>query len=567
MNFGRMKISLKVMLVIAALSTVSIGITVGGVFGLKTINDISDKQQQVGDQVAVLALMTQNIMGLNRAEFNTAASPSLEQLEAAKKSIEGHTKTFEERLGKFRISAGEAGAAEAATIEKNYDNYLSTLANTMDVARQELAAIEVNPAQQRIAEAAAASRLLSKELEGITGQMATARLEQAATLTARATKIYNLASLLMIAGAAIGIVLGVLTGMMVSSKGIVTPIRRIVDSLKGLASGDLDTQVFGIDRTDEVGEIAATTQVFKDNLIEAQRLREEQERARTEREKRNIVINEAIRRFESAADEIVRSVASAATELQASANVMSASATEASQQASSVAAAAEQTSANVQSVASATEELAASVREIGARAQESHTVTRSAVDEVTHTNVMVGELETAAQKIGAVVSLIGDIAAQTNLLALNATIEAARAGDSGKGFAVVAGEVKSLAEQAARATEDITREIEGIQGVTRKSVGAMAAISTRINEISSIASTIASAVQEQSSATQEISRNVQQASAGTSEVTSNISGVSTAVSETGAAASQVQSAAGELAQQSTILRSEFETFIAVVRAA
>jgi methyl-accepting chemotaxis protein len=567
MNFGKMKISLKVMLVIAVLSFVSISITVGSVFGLKTINDISDRQNQLGEEATLLTLMTQNVMGLNRAEFHVASIPTTETLEGAHKSVGGHTKAFEERLAKFKNRAGDEGAADAEKIEALFQDYLTTMNHTLSVAETSLAAIQIDAAQQQIGEAAATSRLTSKKLEAMTGDMVASLVDRGAKLSTDATRLYQLASIVMIVGAAIGIVCGVLLGLMVSQKGIVTPIRKIVDSLKGLAGGDLNTAVFGADRTDEVGEIAATTQVFKENLIESQRLREEQENARAEREKRQTVVNAAITRFQTAAEEIVRSVAAAATELQASANVMSASAIEAAQQSSSVAAAAELTSANVQSVASATEELAASVREIGARAQESHTVTRSAVDEVTLTNAMVGELETAAQKIGAVVSLIGDIAAQTNLLALNATIEAARAGDSGKGFAVVAGEVKSLAEQAARATEEITREIDGIQGVTRKSVGAMAAISTRINEISSIASTIASAVQEQSAATQEISRNVQEASTGTSDVTANIGSVSTAVNDTGSAATQVQSAASELAQQSSDLRREFETFIDVVRAA
>jgi methyl-accepting chemotaxis protein len=567
MNLGNMRTSLKVMLVIAVLGAVSLAIAIGGVFALYTVNDEGRQIDAAGERAASLALMTQDIMSLNRAEYSAAADPSAETVNAARSSIDENKAEFEKRLQELKAGLPEAFHPDLEAVETAYAIYIKDMSATMSVAARVAGSVELTEAQRDVVDAARISRTAADELETAADKFVARLLENGKVLSEESTRTFDFASITMIATAILGILGGVLLGSMISSKGIVQPISKIVESLKGLANGDLNTAVFGRDRTDEVGEIAATTQVFKDNLIEATRLREEQANARVAREQRQVVVNTAISRFEGVAEEIVRTLSSAATELQAASNVLSSSATEAAQQANSVAAAAEQTSANVNSVASATEELAASVREIGARAQQSHTVTRSAVDEVTTTNVMVSELEQAAQKIGDVVNLIGDIAAQTNLLALNATIEAARAGESGRGFAVVAGEVKTLAEQAARATEDISREIEGIQGVTRKSVGAMAAISTRINEISEIASTIASAVQQQSAATQEISRNVQEASAGTSEVTFNITSVSTTVSETGSAAVQVQAAASELAQQSSVLRREFETFIDVVRAA
>lgn len=271
------------------------------------------------------------------------------------------------------------------------------------------------------------------------------------------------------------------------------------------------------------------------------------------------VITEQVTITENIRD-LIKVVGSAATELQATAESMAATAEETSRQSQSVAAASEQATNNVNTVAAATEEMANSVAEIGRQVSQSATIAKRAVDEADRTNTTVSGLADAAQKIGDVVKLISDIASQTNLLALNATIEAARAGDAGKGFAVVASEVKSLANQTAKATEDIAAQIGGIQETTKGTVEAIKSISTTIAEISQIAAAIASAVEEQGAATQEISRNITEAAAGTQEVSSNISGVNEAATETGRAAGEVLSAANELAQR--ILQGEVQKFLA-----
>jgi methyl-accepting chemotaxis protein len=260
--------------------------------------------------------------------------------------------------------------------------------------------------------------------------------------------------------------------------------------------------------------------------------------------------------------EVVGVVASASSEMESAAQSMSATAEETNRQAGAVAAASEEASSNVQTVASAAEELSSSISEITRQVTQSSDVARKAVEEAAKTNATVKGLAEAAQKIGEVVNLINEIAGQTNLLALNATIEAARAGEAGKGFAVVASEVKSLANQTAKATEDIGRQISAIQSATEAAVGAIQGIGKTIEEIAKIATNIASAVEEQGAATQEIARNVQQASAGTQEVTSNISGVTKAATETGAAAGQVLTAARELATQGDTLKKEVEGFLA-----
>jgi methyl-accepting chemotaxis protein len=278
-------------------------------------------------------------------------------------------------------------------------------------------------------------------------------------------------------------------------------------------------------------------------------------------------IDAATRQFEAAISEIVQTVSSASTELEASASSLTKTAHHAQGVTTMVAAASEQTSTNVQSVASATEEMALSINEISRQVHESARIATDAVEQARQTDANVSELSHAAARIGDVVELINTIAGQTNLLALNATIEAARAGEAGRGFAVVASEVKALAEQTAKATGEISQQIGGIQAATRNSVGAIKEIGGTIARMSEIASTIASAVEEQGAATQEISRNVQQAACGTQQVSSNIVDVQRGSSEIGLASAQVLAAARSLSKDSNTLKLEVAKFIETVRAA
>jgi len=269
--------------------------------------------------------------------------------------------------------------------------------------------------------------------------------------------------------------------------------------------------------------------------------------------------------FESNVKTVVESVASASTEMEMSARTLSATAEEGSSQSTAVAAASEEASTNVQTVAAAAEQLAQSVEEVGRQVQQSSTIASNAVSEAQKTNEEVEGLATAAEKIGEVVGLINDIASQTNLLALNATIEAARAGDAGKGFAVVATEIKSLADQTATATEDISSQISAIQNATENAVKAIKGISGTIGELSEISSAIASAVEEQSAATREIAQSVEQAAAGTADVSQNITGVTSGAQQTGDASAQVLEAASELSKQAEALRSQVDGFLVEVR--
>ena len=350
---------------------------------------------------------------------------------------------------------------------------------------------------------------------------------------------------------------------------IARPMRALSVSMEELAGGNFAVVLPGLGRKDELGAVAGAVEKFK--VVSEQKAREEAEakikQDQIAAQQRKAEMVKLADSFEAAVGEIVETVSSASTELEASAGTLTATAERAQEVTTMVAAASEEASTNVQSVASATEELSSSVNEISRQVQESARMASEAVDQARTTNDRVSELSKAAARIGDVVELINTIAGQTNLLALNATIEAARAGEAGRGFAVVASEVKALAEQTAKATGEIGQQITGIQGATQESVNAIKEISGTIERLSEIASTIAAAVEEQGAATQEISRNVQQAAQGTQQVSSNITDVQRGASETGSASSQVLSAAQSLSSDSNRLKLEVGKFLDSVRAA
>jgi methyl-accepting chemotaxis protein len=350
---------------------------------------------------------------------------------------------------------------------------------------------------------------------------------------------------------------------------IARPLQSLTRSMRELANGNFDVVLPGLGRKDEIGDIAGAVGDFKVKAAEKARAEAE---AKTEQDRiaaaqRKADMHRLADQFEAAVGEIVDTVSSASTELEASAGTLTSTAEHSQELTTMVAAASEEASTNVQSVASATEELSSSITEISRQVQESARIATEAVGQARSTTERVSELSKAATRIGDVVELINTIAGQTNLLALNATIEAARAGEAGRGFAVVASEVKALAEQTAKATGEIGQQINGIQAATEDSVSAIKEISGTIEKLSEISSTIAAAVEEQGAATQEISRNVQQAAQGTQQVSSNITDVQRGAGETGSASSQVLAAAQTLSSDSNRLKLEVGRFLDTVRAA
>ncbi len=393
--------------------------------------------------------------------------------------------------------------------------------------------------------------------------------EELATAKAQAARDAERGTYMLIGSAALGLLGALALAGLIVTSGITRPLGRLVDVLQRMARGEIDAEIEEATHGDEIGAVGKAVEGIKAMVArkaaeEAEVKRRADEAAAAERRRTMIELADG---FERAVGGIVGQVSSSATELQATAQQMTATADETASQSTTVAAAAEEAATNVNTVAAAAEELGSSVQEIGRQVTGSAHLARAAVGEADQTAHLVQALSQNAARIGDMVGMISGIAGQTNLLALNATIEAARAGAAGRGFAVVATEVKALAEQTAKATEEIVRQIGEVQGVTSQAVTAIDGITGRIREIDSVATSIAAAVEQQGAATQEIVRNVAQASAGTNEVTGNIAGVAQASEETGAAASQVLSAASELSRQSEHLGAEVNRFLATVRAA
>jgi methyl-accepting chemotaxis protein len=385
--------------------------------------------------------------------------------------------------------------------------------------------------------------------------------------TWQARKEISLATTVMLALGALTLIGSVLFVWLYVGRNILRRIGNLQRSMQLLSDGDLEAEIYRSSQQDEIASMANSLQIFRESMIEARELSTDQDKDRVAKAERASRMEARIVEFEATVRSALDSLQKSANSMETTAQSMSATADQSSTLVSAVAAAAEEASVNVQTVSSGTEELSSSISEIGRQVVTSAQIARKAVDEAGSTDATMQGLAENASRISVVVDLIQTIASQTNLLALNATIEAARAGEAGRGFAVVASEVKSLANQTAKATDEIRSQIANMQQVTTSAVGAIRNIGQTIAEINEVTTAIAAAVEEQGAATREIARNIQHAAGGTSQVSSNIIGVSTASTEAGTAATEVLSASGALRREADVLRSEIDAFLSNIRAA
>ena len=490
------------------------------------------------------------------ARFVTASEPHADLV----KTGDGRLAETEATASRYvpLIASAEERAAWT-TFRKNWGDYLAV--------RSQLQAAALAGDRARTSELFSASRASFEGALKMLDQGTAINIEGGDRARTAAAGTYETALRLTMLLCGLALAVG-LAGLAFVVFGLTRPLDRLIARMRALASGDAQSAVPFTGRTNEIGAIAGAVEASRDNLVRTRRLEEETQLARASADaQRKAGMRQMAEGFERAVGGIVGTVSSSATELQATAQQMTASAAQTASRSATVAASAEEAATNVNTVAAAAEELGSSVHEIGRQVGNSAALAQAAVAEADRTATLVQALKLSSAKIGDMVGLISNIAAQTNLLALNATIEAARAGEAGRGFAVVASEVKELAGQTARATDEIAGQIGAIQGATDQAVTAIGAISGRIREIDTMSTGIAAAVEEQGAATQEIVRNVAQAASGASAVTGSIVEVAQASEQTGTAASHVLSAAAELSRQSEHLSAEVSGFLASIRAA
>lgn len=564
---SRFRVLTKVLAVIAMMAVVATGLSWLSIHALRSLNDGAEIMSRSAKRALNASRASLNVVAMNRAEFGVALDPSPENRASARKVIDRELEAFHTRMQDVSATNDEQAKAMLPAAKEAMVTYEKDMENTLRLAG-ETTDSKLSDQAVRLRDAALKSEAAAEKLR-VSVRAIAERLDYRVDQYAEAAaEEYVSVSRMMLIGAILGIVLGVSAGLMVGQFGIAKPMRTLVAVLQRLAKGE-EVEITGTERKDEVGETAKAVNEIKVMLAEKARQEAEakikqDQMSAAQRKAEMIKLADG---FEHAVGEIIETVSSASTELEASASTLTSTAQRGQELTTMVAAASEEASTNVQSVASATEELTSSVNEISRQVQDSARMAAAAVEQARRTNDRVGELSKAAARIGDVVELINTIAGQTNLLALNATIEAARAGEAGRGFAVVASEVKALAEQTAKATGEIGQQITGIQGATQESVVSIRDISSTIEKLSEIAATIASAVEEQGAATQEISRNVQQAALGTQQVSSNIIDVQRGAGETGSASSQVLSAAQSLSGDSNRLKLEVGKFLNTVRSA
>ncbi|WP_170134912.1 methyl-accepting chemotaxis protein [Acuticoccus kandeliae] len=551
---------MKMRVILTILAVLTVGL---GVFSIERMSTINDQSSLISDifapRIESISMVETAVANFRIAQATHVLSeekPRMQRAESEMKSLAADIDGALSRIADDDLLPQERTMLDR--VQEGWATYFKESTEMVDLSR-----INENDAAFRILLASDPTyENLSRTLVDLRNETMLRSTE--ANETGDAT--YALSRIIVIA--ALGFVVAIFVSVaLYFDRAVGASITGITKTMTALAENDLSVEVAGRTRGDEIGAMARAVQVFKENSAQRIKLEAEQKASEARRQKRLATVENLLTGFEGSVSTALQAVASSATQLNTTAGDMLNVSQATSRQAEVSATAAEQTSANVQTVASATEEMNSSLQEISHQVTRAASIVTEAVDEAVRTNGTIKGLATASERIGEVVSLIADIAAQTNLLALNATIEAARAGDAGKGFAVVAAEVKSLAERTGKATEEISSQIETMQGATGNAVTAIEKIGATIDSINEITTAISAAVEEQSAATSEISRNVTQAATGTEAVCTNVIRVSEAAQHTGAAATQLLGAAGTLNQSSEKLNDEVERFLTDIRAA
>ncbi|MDE1148242.1 MAG: HAMP domain-containing methyl-accepting chemotaxis protein [Azospirillaceae bacterium] len=562
--FSNIRILWKIVIIVAAMALAAGGIAAAGLVGLRTMANHATEIQAAGNAATLGARMSRELSTLNRLEYRVLALP--EEWEDASQARDVAEATLTSRLDALEKLVTPDERPQLAAVRAAYADYAPVMTSLFTKVRQ---ARDGDYAASRagLVDAIHESRTHVAALQDKMKALVDRLEQRSIAVNAQAHEAASLATRLMILFTAVGIFAGLAVGYLVANHGLLRPIVQVVGVLRRLADGDLESEVQGAGRGDEIGDIGRAAVIFRDNAREAERLRAAQAADRAAKAQRTEALEGLVKHFEATSGDLVRMLASAATEMEATAHSMAGLADQTNQRSGAVASASHQAAMNVQTVAAATEELALSVKEIAQQVTHSRRIAGQAQDEALETRQTVGQLADSAQRIGNVAQMIAGIAAQTNLLALNATIEAARAGDAGKGFVVVANEVKALATQTSKATDEIAGQIGEIQALTTRTVGAIERINATIAALSEIAVVIASAVEEQTAATNEIARNVNEAADGVGSVSSTITDVNQAAVTTGGAANQMVDASGQLSRQAETLNREIMSFIGGVKAA